>query len=107
MQTGVVSIKFAALKQCLCIWLCQVRYSRGLPFLWRATWSAGKAVVSSDNRASQDLEPKGRTVENKVEYAGPDTFISASGTYQPLVSLRACTCTCDWCAVMHAVRYAL
>lgn len=64
----------------------QVRYSRGVPFLWRATWSAGKALRDGSNRASQALEPRGRRVENKVEYAGPDTYVSASGTYEPLVS---------------------
>lgn len=73
--------------------ISQVRYTRGAPFLWSATWNTGKVLVNSSNRASQEFGPRdGRSVLNKVEYAGADTFISASGTYEPLVRHRhACS----------------
>eukprot|EP00878_Enallax_costatus_P004452 GHUV01004692.1.p1 GENE.GHUV01004692.1~~GHUV01004692.1.p1 ORF type:complete len:249 (+),score=59.85 GHUV01004692.1:276-1022(+) len=62
-------------------WL--VLYTRGTAQLWKATYQAGKAF-NTGNAASQDLNPNGRTVVNKAEYAGDKLYVTASGTYQPL-----------------------
>lgn len=71
------------LQHCCC--LLQVLYTRGTPQLWKATYSAGKLVRTS-NAASQDLNPDGRTVVNRAEYLGDKLWVTASGTYVPLVS---------------------
>ncbi|KAG2453734.1 hypothetical protein HYH02_001945 [Chlamydomonas schloesseri] len=61
-----------------------VRFTRGKPFLWDITWNTSK-IANSRNRASQDFNPAaGRTALNKVELNGPDSFISAAGTYEPV-----------------------
>lgn len=69
-----------------CVADVQVLYTRGTPQLWKATYSAGKLVRAS-NAASQDLDPAGRTVVNRAEYLGDKLWVTASGTYQPLVSV--------------------
>jgi hypothetical protein len=67
--------------------MLQVLYTRGAPQLWKATYSAGKLVRGS-NAASQDLDPTRRSVVNRAEYLGDRLWVSASGTYQPMV--RGC-----------------
>lgn len=63
----------------------QVRFTRGKPFLWDLTWNTSK-IANSRNQASQDFNPAaGRTALNKVELNGPESFISAAGTYEPVV----------------------
>lgn len=64
-------------------------YTRGGLQLWRATYDAGKAI-NRQNVASQDFNPKGRTALNKAEYLGGSVYVTASGTYDPVVS---CVCT--------------
>jgi hypothetical protein len=66
-----------------------VLYTRGTPQLWKATYSAGKLVRGS-NAASQDLDPSRRTVVNRAEYLGDKLWVTASGTYEPLVSVGLC-----------------
>lgn len=61
----------------------RVLYTRGSVQLWKATYSAGKLVKSS-NAASQDLDPATRSVLNKAEYLGDKLWVTASGTYTPL-----------------------
>lgn len=68
-------------------WLSQVLYTRGSLQLWKATYSAGKLVKSS-NAASQDLDPTTRSVINKAEYLGDKLWVTASGTYTPLVGTK-------------------
>ncbi|PNW75126.1 hypothetical protein CHLRE_12g513700v5 [Chlamydomonas reinhardtii] len=61
-----------------------VRFTRGKPFLWDLTWNTSK-IANSRNQASQDFNPAaGRTALNKVELNGPESFISAAGTYEPV-----------------------
>jgi hypothetical protein len=75
---------------CYAVYYCacmQVLYTRGTPQLWKATYSAGK-LVSPSNAASQDLNPAGRSVVNRAEYFGDRLWVTASGTYMPLVSAR-------------------
>jgi len=67
--------------------LSQVLYTRGSVQLWKATYSAGKLVKSS-NAASQDLDPATRSVLNKAEYLGDKLWVTASGTYTPLVGAK-------------------
>eukprot|EP00879_Flechtneria_rotunda_P003625 GHRR01003862.1.p1 GENE.GHRR01003862.1~~GHRR01003862.1.p1 ORF type:complete len:192 (-),score=37.74 GHRR01003862.1:1268-1843(-) len=69
-----------------CLGCCfQVLYTQGDLQLWKATYKAGK-VFNARNAASQDLNPSNRTVVNKAEYYGNALFVTASGTYEPLVS---------------------
>lgn len=63
----------------------QVLYTRGRWQLWKATYQAGK-TFNNGNAASQDLDPSNRTVVNKAEYVGRRLYVTASGTYEPLVS---------------------
>jgi hypothetical protein len=73
-----------------------VRYTKGALQLWRATYSPGK-LINSSNRASQDLQPRGRSVLNKAEYAGSSLYVTASGNYSPQVG-GCCSCGIVSCA---------
>jgi hypothetical protein len=88
----------------------QVRYTRGPPLLWSATYAAGK-LVSSSNQASQEFDPRRRTAVNRAEYwGGGAVYVTASGTYEPQVTrvspVRLCLrcsqagagacCLCAW-----------
>eukprot|EP00877_Chromochloris_zofingiensis_P012112 jgi/Chrzof1/7154/Cz02g13040.t1 len=61
----------------------QVLFTKGRPQLWKTTFQSGK-LLNRNNRASQDLNPQGRTVINKAEYYGDKLYVTASGTYEPL-----------------------
>lgn len=63
----------------------QVFFTKGSPQLWKATFSAGK-LLNASNAASQDLDPGSRAVVNRAEYFGRRLYVTASGTYEPLVS---------------------
>lgn len=65
--------------------LLQVVYTKGRVQLWAATYAPSKALLNRDNRASQQFEPRGRTALNKAEYLGAKLYVTASGTYEPLV----------------------
>lgn len=61
-----------------------VRYTKGQPLLWNMAYSAVK-VANGGNRASQEFAPRGgRTAVNKIEFNGSDTYVVASGTYEPV-----------------------
>ncbi|KAG2486135.1 hypothetical protein HYH03_015228 [Edaphochlamys debaryana] len=60
-----------------------VRYTRGQPFLWNVTWGGSK-LVNKNNAASQDFDPASRSATNMVELNGPDSFIAAYGSYEPV-----------------------
>jgi hypothetical protein len=62
----------------------QVFYTKGSPQLWKATFKAGK-LLNASNAAAQDLDPGSRTVVNSAEYFGRRLYVTASGTYEPLV----------------------
>lgn len=59
-----------------------VLYTKGAPQLWKITYEPSKLIRKS-NAASQDLNPKSRTVVNKAEYFGGNLYITASGSYTP------------------------
>lgn len=59
-----------------------VRYTSGTPQLWKVSYQGGK-VLNRNNRASQDLNPNGRTVVNRAEYYSGKLYVTASGTYLP------------------------
>ena len=57
-------------------------YTKGQLELWNSTYK----LLNKGNKASQDLDPRTRTVVNKAEYFGDKLYVTASGTYEPLVS---------------------
>jgi len=69
----------------------QVLHTQGSPQLWKATYKAGK-LINAANAASQDLNPRNRTVINRAEYFGKQLYVSASGSYLPLVRLARNSC---------------
>jgi len=62
----------------------EVRYTKGTPQLWRATFAVGR-LANDQNSASQDLDPASRTVINRAEYYAGGLWMSAAGTYTPMV----------------------
>jgi hypothetical protein len=63
-----------------------VVYTKGALQLWRATWQTGKLLSGNGgNEASQDFDPVDRSALNKAEFWGGSVFVTASGTYTPLV----------------------
>lgn len=46
--------------------------------------------MRGSNAASQVLDPSRRTVVNRAEYLGDKLWVTASGTYEPLVSVGLC-----------------
>ena len=60
-------------------------YTKGDAQLWNTTYSVGKAL-NRKNVASQDFDPDGRRATNKAEYFGGSLYVTASGTYEPVVS---------------------
>jgi hypothetical protein len=70
--------------------ISQVFFTKGSPQLWKATFKAGK-LLNASNAASQDLDPSSREVVNSAEYFGRRLYVTASGTYEPLVRGRILT----------------
>jgi len=67
-----------------------VVYTEGALQLWRASWQTGKLLSrNAENEASQAFEPSDRSAFNKAEFWGGGVFVTAEGTYTPLVSLCA------------------
>ncbi|PNH11682.1 hypothetical protein TSOC_001438 [Tetrabaena socialis] len=64
-----------------------VRYTRGKPLLWSLT-AATSRLVNGRNRASQQFDPADGSAANKVELNGPDTYVAAYGTYEPVDDTR-------------------
>lgn len=50
-------------------------------------------MINASNAASQDLDPSTNTVINRAEYFGSRLYVTASGTYQALVSKAVSHCT--------------
>jgi hypothetical protein len=70
-----------------CVLILQVFFTKGSPQLWKAIFKAGK-LLNASNAASQDLDPSSREVVNSAEYFGRRLYVTASGTYEPLVRQR-------------------
>lgn len=61
------------------------------PRSWKATWQTGKLLSgNSGNEASQDFDPETKAALNKAEYAGGAIYVTAGGTYEPLVGGGLC-----------------
>lgn len=65
-----------------------MRFTRGRTQLWNATFSTAR-LLNSRNEASQAFDPADRSAVNRAEYFGGSVFVTASGTYQPLVRSAA------------------
>lgn len=67
----------------------QVMYTRGRTQLWNALQKPATVVAKQakqTNRASQDLDPSTRSLVSRADFFGPGFYVTASGTYTPLVS---------------------
>ncbi|MEW5299512.1 MAG: hypothetical protein WDW36_002523 [Sanguina aurantia] len=64
----------------------QVLYTTGRVQLWKATYDYGKKLTGRKNEASQDVDPKNRTVLNRADYIDEVLCVTAQGTYLPDVS---------------------
>ena len=64
-----------------------VRFTKGAPQLWKATWQSGRLLAGrrgAGDEASQEFEPATRGAVNRAEYFGGRLYVTATGTYTPL-----------------------
>lgn len=84
LQAGKLLLRYANCFREPCCPRVQVLHTSGTVQLWKATYEVGR-IAKRSNTASQEFDPQQRSALNRAEYYGGSVWVTASGTYEPVV----------------------